>query len=80
MKITVTQKHINKGKRGACLGCPIALALLDKGIEAIVGLEDFSVGDAWYKLPGTAIQFRETFDNEGRNRVKPVSFIARREK
>lgn len=29
MKVSVTQAHINQGKKMDCLGCPIALALMD---------------------------------------------------
>lgn len=37
MKITVTQDHINNGKRHNCTDCPIALALQPYGLSPSVG-------------------------------------------
>ena len=33
MIIRVTQEHIDKGIRGSCTKCPIALALIDAGLD-----------------------------------------------
>ena len=34
MKISVTAEHIAKGERDSCTACPVALALIDAGVES----------------------------------------------
>jgi hypothetical protein len=86
MKITVTQEHIDRGKRGKCDSCPIALAILDD-----VSIDEAKVGAiiatisrkkpiiSWsrvstedYYLPQSAIDFVRKFDDS--SHVEPFSF------
>lgn len=73
MKIQVTQKHINEGKRGECFNCPIALALLEAtGQQWDVS---FHMACSWHynlNLPEIAQEFIGRFDYE--KTVKPFEF------
>lgn len=72
--IAVTRKHINKGDRGECTSCPVALALLDAFPEAkrvSVDQDDLVVtypnGSAKsYCVPRSVSRFINKFDNQGR--------------
>ena len=79
IKVKVKKEHINKGKRGVCQLCPIALALKDMGYKYVVvsGLAiDFYHGNNQYFVSNTnkVVNFITTFDREGKNAVKPVEF------
>ncbi len=88
IKINVTQKHINKGKRMKICECPIAHAVSehfqidskDKLVE--VGIEDATIYNdkdkeiyKLYTLPRSASRFVVKFDDKGRNAVKPFNFF-----
>jgi len=81
MKIQVTQEHIDRGKRGSCGSCPIALAgkaaFPDYQIE--VGLTSMQFHDKLtfehlfgIYLPEKASKFIDDFDAE--RRVTPFEF------
>ena len=90
LDISVTQFHIDNGKRNVCSQCPIALALLDK-LHSI-GLKNLwikvwqvayfnhdsteGVAEFVYHMPERAIDFIEAFDNG--NHVEPFTFTATR--
>jgi len=68
MKINIYDYHIEEGKAGANLECPVALALLARGFDRA------SVGSKWYTvsfrgkhhrqmLPQIAIDFIKRFDS-----------------
>lgn len=95
MKLTVTQKHINKGKREKECFCPIAQALkeqLDIPQDADFHSSEYvEVGDEYafvyvngretrkYKLPKKASKFVVNFDDLGHKAVKPFTFTMVRE-
>lgn len=82
MKITVTQKDINRGSPGSCGKCPIALAVT----RAFHYKWNVSVGTYWitlrkknvfgfcrsFELPEKVTKFIASFD--AYERVKPFSF------
>lgn len=81
--IQVKQKHINEGKRGNALLCPLALAIAaDTGRRVLVmpgafrfagNLPDYEGYESKYRnLPGTAELFRKRFDHQ--LTVRPFSF------
>ena len=65
-RIRVTAEHIARGEPRHPGGCPIAVALQDAGLPAIVGERsaDLAFGSSAYRsaLPHTARQFIERFD------------------
>lgn len=68
MKISVTAEHIKKGKRQHCSLCPIALAMIDAGIEdpyvhtnvVLTGIDYESRG--YFTLSPAAKRFISRFD------------------
>lgn len=81
MKITVTQKDIDKGLKSTCYYCPIALAFKRKiksEIPCGVAVNAKNVhhfhGKSWerYNLPKEAKKFIQKFDND--QPVKPFTF------
>lgn len=75
MTITVTQEHINKGKRGANCQFPVALAVNDlmRPTELVwVGYSKVKCGGREFKLPQDAIAFIRDFDDY--RQVDPFSF------
>jgi hypothetical protein len=80
MKISVTQKHINKGKRAYSDSCPIALAVRELGYPkwTVGSRYIYSPFDVTIELPKSAQKFIKVFDRRGgRKLVKPFAFIAR---
>lgn len=91
MKITVTQKHINNGKRENGKACPVALAIFERlggkysvSVTSHVRLRVIgSLGAPTsldynipkYSLSGAVHRFIDRFDTKGRNAVKPFSFF-----
>ncbi len=75
MKITVTQRYIDKGKRAFPDKCPVALALrhVFPGSDVSVGTIHAHIDDKSYRLPRTAYTFIFDFDLE--RPVKPFSFV-----
>lgn len=86
LKVNVTQSHIDKGKRGNCSFCPIALAvhdLLDKefdyhievkrGFCSITKMKEKErlVSVSDYKLPEKANDFIWFFDYSNLDRATP---------
>lgn len=74
MKIEVTQEDIDKGERGSCSGCPVALAM-----KRALGVQTLLVEDdaAWtnmeeYLLPDPVPDFIGDFDTG--EPVKPFTF------
>lgn len=67
MIIRVTQEHINKGVRGSCRNCPVALAMEDAGIyKPRVGIDlSGTINDEKYRwfLPKEVARFMHEFDN-----------------
>ena len=83
MRIEVTQRHIDCGRRGNVSECAVALP-----IQQLLGPHFiFEVGQStvcvcpvragrnhWYDLPRDVQEFIRTFDDEGPSKVKPISF------
>jgi len=71
MKITVTQEHINKGKRQSRCFCPIALAIKDvlgQNCDPRVGDMCIFIGKdpkQYYVTPWQAKAFISIFDSGG---------------
>ena len=90
MKIQVTKEDIEKGEKGSCEWCPVALAIqrtydLKNGKDKMVtvdgdgvGIWDKNNGEQHYQLPQIARDFIHTFDNwtflNDRAYFKPFSF------
>lgn len=82
--ISVTQKHINKGRREEPSACPVYFALKDNGIDvSTVGWytvellpNNFNNRSTknYLSLPRSASRFIEKFDTNGRKAVKPFRF------
>jgi len=73
LTVSVTKKHITKGKIGRSLSCPISLALKDAGfINPSVGCRTVALRDRDVSLPIEASNFIFSFD--GRRGVKPFTF------
>jgi hypothetical protein len=82
MKISVTQEHIEKGKRFSCFYCPVALAIRNKNFtEVLVNFEKLRIIDPTsrtvYYLPcsQSVKKFIHKFDLG--KLVKPFNFILR---
>ena len=85
MEIKVTQKHINKGRRGDVNTCAIALALAEQfGADAddvsvdpneikVSKKNGFSFSFEWTKIPARIQNFISKFDHDKAS-VKPFSF------
>lgn len=75
MKIDVTRHHISNGSRGSCVGCPIALAILEATGErdVLVSAASVMIGSVEYRLPTSAYDFMSDFD-QGRGNAEPFSF------
>jgi len=81
MKITVTQKDIDKGLKSSCYECPIAHAFKRKvknqiryGFAVNSASIEYLTEDMWhrYALPKEAKQFIQRFDCD--QPVKPFTF------
>ncbi|ANA87336.1 hypothetical protein PBI_KAMPE_104 [Gordonia phage Kampe] len=85
MKVTVTQEHIDKGKRWEICNCPIALALKEKGFNN-VEVSTFEISASkhndlminHYRVPSVAKRFIKSFDDG--HPVEPFTFEARKYK
>lgn len=73
MEVKVTQEHIDKGKQGSSIKCPIAIALEEMGHIACVSRLSVLVMNRNFYLPFIASEFVKDFD-AGRP-VKPFSFV-----
>lgn len=79
MKISVTQDHIDHGKRRDCCNCPVALAARDAGCPApVVFLGHFypnwtAMPEARLGLPAFVTAFIHRFDYT-QNKVSPFEF------
>ncbi len=85
IKIEVTAKHIKKGKKKQCGECPIALAMLDAGMEEPRVYADIAYSGSFadnpefghrqnWDLPRSAQRFVQSFD-AGRPTAKPFTFF-----
>ncbi len=78
MQITVTQEHINEGKRLDCEKCPIALALSEAtGLSWSAGMmlmEASSTPPQVFPAPQSCIRFMGRFDEGIGEAVKPFTF------
>jgi hypothetical protein len=80
MKVTVTQRDINRGREGSrSSNCPLARAIrraLGDHAPVGVGFVAWERGDGRFvSLPKKARQFRSDFDNFGPQAVEPFSFV-----
>ena len=77
--VKLTEKHLQEGIPRDCALCPIALALMDTDLFAVVRVEKtfvkaFTVNDFYYyvaDLPGIATDFIASFDS----RVPEIKLI-----
>ena len=74
----VTQDHIDRGKRGSAVSCPIALAIKEKyGDDPSVGsgsvIIHFEDGRMKFKNSKRMYEFIKTFDGGG-GEVQPAKF------
>lgn len=82
MLIKLTQEHIDRGTRGDCLDCPLALAAKEAGIktpwvtETYITSDNASAPDDKMYLPKIATDFIRNFDGEveGADASKCVPF------
>lgn len=88
LQVQVTQEDIDKGERGNCGGCPIALAVARAAFSpAVVAQEEHIYWrhpelPRWYRAntPGRVVDFMAAFDgwaragSEGPGPVRPISF------
>ena len=77
MKINVTKRNIEKGKRKSCGACPVALALRRtfKVTEVSVASRIVIFGlspQACFETPDEVLRFMDRFDR--RCKVEPFSF------
>lgn len=74
-EITVTSKHIAKGKRSSNNKCPVALALKDKFRDNWVNVNRIyiEVKGKFYRVPQSVKDFIGNFDILGKG--KPFSFL-----
>lgn len=74
MRVTVTERDIQKGKRREPGCCPIALAILRVHDEALVlvGRQEVCISSKSYPLPPVARRFVEAFDYQ--QPVTPFEF------
>ena len=81
--INVTQDHINKGSRGQCRNCPIALALLDNGFENVAVFEGVidtyhkEYGYWYYYIPPELQEIINNYDKTGK--MDPLEFELKNE-
>lgn len=78
-KVTVTQDHIDHGKKSDCALCPIALALCNLGyldVEVHGTFVRLPVvrGRLFIDLPEVATDFIDQFDAHGAIGVSPIEF------
>jgi hypothetical protein len=75
IKVSVTAKHIEKGKRRNPGYCPIALAIKGLGFKKVYVGRNYLILDKWpYKVPAKTNEFIRKFDEN--NDVKTFSFVA----
>lgn len=76
MKISVKQKHIERGKGRSKIDCPIALAMreafTDSSVCVYPKFYHIRYDGIDYALPQTCTEFIDDFDNK--RPVKPFSF------
>ena len=74
MKIDVTQEDIDRGVKGACTQCPVALALARAfpDVYVDVATTQLLVGDEFIRAPSVVSIFIEDFDDG--EPVQPFSF------
>lgn len=74
--IRVAREHINLGKRCRTKKCPVALAMIDAGVDkSLLVLSDsvwFSETEYFVELPFSARDFIKRFDTE--KQVEPFDF------
>lgn len=74
MRITVTQELIDKGTRGSCCRCPVALAIAAQtGVPAFVTAKIIVCGESEWETPATVRDFIANFD--GKNKPNPFQFF-----
>ena len=81
IKVSVTQKHINKGCKTSGRACPIALALLDHfGVDRVEVMEERMIvyselfhTHKTFRTARSASRFIKVFDNTGKG--KPFNFF-----
>ncbi len=81
MKVTVNQKHIDKGIREDPLACLLTLAFQDVGLEVRVGYYDVSdmvAGKTLFAHTKTSKKFIDDFDVK--KKVKPHTFLFKKVK
>jgi len=73
-EINVTREDIQKGRRGVCSSCPIALALRRAFSTDKVDVDSFflTIGFSAYMTPLIAVEFMAAFDRG--EAVEPISF------
>lgn len=81
-KISVTKKHISKGKPESCARCPVALALKEQAFNNDYDTVDVGGESIWAKagsaysvrkLPRSVVRFINRFDQK--KKVKPFNFM-----
>lgn len=77
MIIHVTQEHIDKGERGSCLCCPVALSIEEAGFYAVEAYETIIIVGRSHERkqvhpPPSVGNFIRRFDNH--KPVKPFAF------
>lgn len=74
MKIIVTQNHIDRGVRGSCYSCPVALATRDAGCQCVLHLDYLCKynEDQKFKLPKEVRNF--IVEHDAWKDVRPFEF------
>jgi len=75
MKVTVTQQHIDKGVKGSCGFCPIALAIKEAfNTDYVLVASDLDIGESIrdFPTPEEVQQFYCDFDRG--QPVQPFTF------